>query len=91
MKRLQKVSIVTNLPHKAVLEGSFPLFIIIFGLVLVASAFGGTIQNLVPVFFPLFAPCEGAFADGAYFLRQIVFVDHFHGLTIGKFKALAHP
>jgi len=29
----------------------------------------------IPGSFPLFAPCEGSFADDAYFFRQISFAD----------------
>jgi len=62
-----------------------------FGLVFVAPAFRRTIQNLIPVLFPLFTPCEGPLADRAYLLGQVVFIDHFHESIIENFERLAHP
>lgn len=42
----------------------------------VATAAVGAIFDLVPDFFPFFAPGEGAIANGAGFRGQIAFLSH---------------
>jgi len=39
-----------------------------------AAAAFGTVFNLIPAFFPFFAPSEGALADGAGFLGECGFL-----------------